>query len=236
MDQAKIYEWDQKTGKQVEDKQVAPLNAVQLTYAAIGTDDTKYAILSAESIQLDFAAIAIPSGKGWIRIATLQCWCKYEQHEPKALLSQFIQLHIFPDNAAPQVHYELGVRASGGGSGIYEQDEARFRIQRNRLRLTLHFVSERRNCPIAPARPCTVERRWLLPQAVDRGPGAVLIERRQTFPLVASHTPSLAGAIPELGPHPIGRVTCISYKWEEATFTYRRTPGTPELCRTNEAR
>jgi hypothetical protein len=231
MDQAKIQEWDQKTGKPREQMQVTPLQAVQLTYAAIGTDDTQYAILSIESGQMDFAAIAAPSGQGWTRIATVQCWCKYDQHEPNALLSQFIQLHVFPDGSYEPAHYELGVRASGGGTGIYTQYEARFRVQGDQLRLILHFISGYRSCPEAPARPCTVEKRWILPQSVDRGPGVVLVESRQTFPLDRIRPLDVRAFIPELSPQPARGLTCVSYKWDVPTFSYQRIPGIPEMCR-----
>jgi len=142
-DQDKITVWDQKSGKPLPEKQVLPVDIVQLFYAALGSDDTRAAVLAVAASQMTYAAVAIPSDKGWTRIATFDCWCKYDMNGPRDVLSEFVQLHYFFERGGlpnPQ-HYELVLRASGGGSGIYVQDEAHYRIRHGELRLVMSFTS-----------------------------------------------------------------------------------------------
>ena len=57
-------------------------------------------------------------------------------------------------------HYELVVRSSGGGTGIYTQVEDHYRIFHNQLRKVLQFVSRHYGSdPTGSAPPTTLERR-----------------------------------------------------------------------------
>jgi len=88
---------------------------------------------------------------------------------------------------------------------------------------------------MAPPRPATQDDRWFVPRIVENGPGAVLVERHVSIPLIPDpkiHAMAqIQNLVPELQSTSIRDVTCSSYKWDEATFQYRRIPGTPEVCR-----
>jgi hypothetical protein len=236
IDQAKVYVVDQKTGKQLEEKQVDPVDVVQLSYAALGTDDTLDAILAVESTnaQMVHAAVAIPAGKGWTRIASFDCWCKYDQYGPRDVLGEFLQLYnFFEGHETNPQHFQLVMRASGGGSDIYQQNQAHFRIRNGQMRLTIAFIDNRRDCIVAPRGPCTRVERWLIPQFAERNPGAVLVERRQMFPVNAPVVPDVQEKIPELNPRSMSNITCESYRWDEASFRYRLISGVPATCKTS---
>jgi hypothetical protein len=112
---------------------------IELRYASLGEGRAKQAILLVEAISYAYAAIAVPSLKTWERIAVFECWCKYEN----TLLDDFVRVE-YTHHGNP----DLLLRASGGGTGFYEQTEARFALQGGELRKVLSFISRRRECPV----------------------------------------------------------------------------------------
>jgi hypothetical protein len=112
---------------------------IELRYASLGEGRTKQAIVLLEASSYAYAAVAVPSLNAWERIAVFECWCKYED----SLLDDFVRVeYTYP--GIP----DLVLRASGGGTGVYEQTEARFALQGGELRKVLSFISRTRTCPV----------------------------------------------------------------------------------------
>jgi len=98
---------------------------IELRYASLGEDRTKQAIVMVEASSYAYAAIAVPSANAWVRIAVFECWCKYEN----TLLDDFVRVEYTHRGSQ-----DLLLRASGGGTGLYEQTEARFALKGGELR------------------------------------------------------------------------------------------------------
>jgi hypothetical protein len=100
---------------------------VELRYASLGSDAQQQAIVGVDLGPMLFGAVAVHENGVWHRIANFSCWCKYEFGD---LVGDFIHVESGPENGL-----ELVLRASGGGTGVYSQDEAHFRYYRGELHL-----------------------------------------------------------------------------------------------------
>jgi len=121
--------WAQTSPTKILGQKVVTPDQIQLKYAVLGTDETKAAVLAVQAEQMMYAAVALPYKNGWERIALLNCWCKYELGTSHDALDDFVQVVPAPDSRPDTAaRYELVLRASGGGSGIYVQDEGHYRI------------------------------------------------------------------------------------------------------------
>jgi hypothetical protein len=190
---------------------------VQLRYAALGADNAEHAIVAVSVGNRLYGAVAAQTNGSWTRIANFSCWCKYESGD---LLGEFIQVKDGPVRGS-----ELVLRASGGGTGIYEQTEAHFRYHRGELRLVFSFVSRRRTCdPTAPGPPtCQIERRWFYPQNFDSIPGGVLVETRLSFlPLSEAEA---EWEVRELEFRHSKNLSCKPYRWNKAKLLYEPFAG-----------
>ncbi|HWZ51088.1 MAG TPA: hypothetical protein VNW54_06460 [Granulicella sp.] len=177
--------WSQgNPSKFIGEKLVTP-DQVQLTYAALGQDPTQQAILAIQiELQETYVAVATPIDGHWERVALSNCWCRYDP-DP---LHAFIQINptrrinLGQNDQQSLQGYELILRASGGGSGLYVQDEAHFQVHAGELRRTIGFTSRRRSCYLgAETTSCSIEARWLSPIQLNSGPGAVLAEAKGSF-------------------------------------------------------
>jgi hypothetical protein len=120
-----------------------PPQETELRYADLGVDGTQQAIIGVRRDAMLYGAVAAQGGGHWHRIAAFSCWCKYESGD---LLAGFIQIQ-----AGPGVAQELVLRASGGGRGVYSEQQAHFRYHQGELHLVFTFVSRRRDCdPTGP--------------------------------------------------------------------------------------
>jgi hypothetical protein len=180
---------------------------IDLRYASLGEGRTKQAIVLVEASSYTYAAVAVPSLNAWERIAVFECWCKYED---STLLDDFVRVeytyHGIPD---------LVLRASGGGTGLYEQTEARFALQGGQARKVLSFISRRRTCPIGTD-TCLYEHRWFR--------SGQLVEAKATFESELNVDWDLADA------RNFKSITCTAYKWDAASFTYMRS-GAAHPCK-----
>lgn len=86
---AHVAIWAQESAKVIGEAVVTP-DQIELKYAAFGQGATQQAILAVEATQkqLTFAAVAVPKGQGWERIAVFECWCKYEMYHGQNALSE----------------------------------------------------------------------------------------------------------------------------------------------------
>ncbi len=129
----------------------ADLPEIELRYASLEGGNSKQAIVLVEATAHAYASVALPSANAWERIAVFECWCKYEG---STFLDDFVRVeytnHLIPD---------LVLRASGGGTGLYEQTEARFALKGGELRKVASFISRRRDCPVGTD-TCLYEHRW----------------------------------------------------------------------------
>src|SRR5689334_7088800 len=85
-------------------------------------------------------------------------------------MDRFDSLSTAPDGG----RYELVLRASGGGTGIYRQDETRFRLFRGEMRAVMNFESRviTSNAGTPPPWFVDVTRRWFQPNVtVQSGDG-----------------------------------------------------------------
>lgn len=68
---------------------------VRLMYAALGPDTTQQAVIAVldREGQMTYAAVGLPTAKGWKRLAVFDCWCKYDMRSAEDALGEFIQFH-----------------------------------------------------------------------------------------------------------------------------------------------
>ena len=90
----------------------------ELRFASLGIDGSQQAIIAVKRDAWLYGAVGVQAGGGWHRISAFSCWCGYETGD---LLADFIQIQSGPD-----VGQELVLRASGGGTGLYSQQQAHF--------------------------------------------------------------------------------------------------------------
>lgn len=190
-----------------------PPQEAELRYADLGVDGTQQAVIGVRRGPILYGAFAAQVGGRWQRIAAFSCWCKYEAGD---LLGGFIHIQGGPD-----IGHELVLKASGGGTGVYSQQEAHFRYFQGELRLVFTFVSHSRECD--PTKPppysCDVERRWFYVNYWDSVPGAVLVESRMTIFPEKDPEPELT-SIRELELAHAQRFSCKTYKWDKEKFRY----------------
>jgi hypothetical protein len=198
---------------------------IQLTYAALGQDSTQQAIIAIQDSegQMTYAAVGVQTMKGWSRIAVFDCWCKYEMYSGQDALTKFVQLR--PATQAtlttPQ-HFELVLRASGGGSGIYTQNEIHFRIRNNQIHEVLSFISRfRTGCARATKTPCEhLEARWFYPNAaIENKRGGVLVTAEGDFNPTSAQ--KMEWDIRALQNRHLQPAKCESFVWEEGAFQYK---------------
>lgn len=225
--QAHQLVWSQDASAHVVGTVVVRPSQLRLMYAALGDDATLQAILS---LQIDagtmtYVAIATPFAHGWRRIGAANCWCKYEP-DP---LAAFVQLHErFDHPTSGTQNFELALRASGGGTGIYEQTEARFRMHQGQLRLVMSFTSRKLSCDPTLAEPrCSLEKRWFYASHTESGAGAILVTGRGTFP--SDKQPPALWSLRDVENRFL-RLHCTSFLWNAQRFRYEKTPLNPNPC------
>jgi hypothetical protein len=188
-----------------------PPQDTELRYAELAEDGTRQAIIGVRRDSMLYGAVSAQVGGRWQRIAAFSCWCKYESGD---LLGGFIQLQ-----AGPGVGQELVLRASGGGTGVYSQQQAHFRYYRGELHLVFTFVSRHRLCDPTKRGPesCEVEQRWFYIKYWDSVPGGVLVESR--FKLSPEADPPLEfTSIRELELAHAQKISCKTYKWDKFRY------------------
>jgi hypothetical protein len=120
---------------------------IKLLYAPLGKGPELQAVVafSLADRSYEYAAVAAPGPRGWTRIGSFNCWCKYENGG----LSDFVEV-------SPRS--ELVLRASAGGTGIYAKEENHFRIRDGLLRNVISFEIHSWSCLMGDDL-CTRERR-----------------------------------------------------------------------------
>jgi hypothetical protein len=182
-------------------------NEIELRYASLEGGPPKQAIVLVGAFPYAYAAVAVPSANAWERIAVFECWCKYEG---LTLLDDFVRVE-YTDHFTP----DLVLRASGGGTGLYEQTEARFALKGGELRKVLLFISRKRDCQVGTG-ACLYERRWFT--------GGQLVEAKAKFDIEVNLDWNIADA------HGFKSITCTAYSWDAGRFTYIRS-GAAHPCR-----
>ena len=216
--EAHVDIWSQTSPAMRMGQAVVTLDRVEVIYAALGEDATQQAIVAVQAGQTMFAAVAVPTARGWERIATSGCWCKYDMENA---LSEFVQLESAPE-PGPQSpeRLELVLRASGGGTGTYTQNEGHFRVYQGEVRLVMSFVSRRRRCdPTGPSPHwCDLEKRWLYSSSFGNVLGGVLVTVRGRFR--SDKAPEALWSLKGLEDRDLGEPTCNTYKWNARGFQY----------------
>jgi hypothetical protein len=190
-----------------------PPQETELRYADLGVDGTQQVIIGVRRDPMLYGAVAAQVGSRWHRIAAFFCWCKYESGD---LLAGFIHIQ-----AGPGVGQELVLRASGGGTGVYSEQQSHFRYHQGELHLVFTFVSRHRDCGLTGPEPhsCEVERRWFYANYWDSVPGAVLVESRlRVFP-GTDPEPEFT-SLRELELTHAQKFSCKTYKWDKEKFRY----------------
>jgi hypothetical protein len=180
--QARVIIWAQTSPTRVIGEAVVTPDQIEVAYTALGEDATQHAILAVHTSQnqLIFAAVAVPKPEGWERIATFDCWCKYEMYLGQDALVQSVQVRPAPEpGPTTPEHFELILRASGGGNGIYTQNEGHFRVYHGELHSVMSFVSRKLSCSLPE--PCNFEKRWFYTTAIDNVMSGVLVEGRGRY-------------------------------------------------------
>jgi hypothetical protein len=203
------------TTAKVVGRRVVTVDIAELRYAALGEDTTQQAILSVQSGPMAFAAVAVPKGTIWERIASFSCWCKYEKkplHEAVSLAPLALWSGTQPQR------FELVLRTSGGGTGVYTQEEGHYRVgKEGELRLVLSFVSRYTNgCAEGPIYCRHLEKRWFVSTAVDHGYGGVLVEAVADI----KEVPLIEYDVRDLEDRHLKNISCRTYKWNGGDFRY----------------
>jgi hypothetical protein len=213
--------WSQTSPSTVVGQKLLKPDDIRLMYAALGPDSTQQAVIAVldKEGQMALAAVGVPTAKGWKRLAVFDCWCKYDMRSAEDALGQFIQLHPAPefDPTWPQ-HFELVFHASGGGTGIYGQNEAHFRVRNGRLVPVLSFVSRReRGCETKTS--CDhLEARWFYTSVVQDKPGGLLVTVEGDFNPMSAQ--KVDWEIRDLQNRYLRSAKCESYAWKETAFRY----------------
>lgn len=222
--------WSEGWPSKVVGQKVVTPDDIRLMYAALGMDSTQQAVialLDAEG-QMTYAAVGVPAAKGWKRVAVFKCWCKYEMYSGQDTIGEFVQLNPAPQSSptSPQ-HFELVLRASGGGTGVYSQNEAHFRIRDGQLVEVLSFVSRYRNECETKTSCVHLEARWFYPSAVRDHPGGTLVTAQGNFNLTSAQ--SVDWHIRALQNRHLQSMRCESLQWKESAFQYM-TFGKETAC------
>jgi hypothetical protein len=220
------------------ERHVVKPDQIEMTYAALGKNATQQAVIAVQivDLQLTVAAVAIPEAAGWRQIALFSCWCKYDMPIGADALSLFVSFQRALESP-PQVpwHFELVLHGSGGGTGIYRQSEAHYRMRGGSLVRVLSFESHTRHCDAGVPQPwfCEIEKRWFIPGwygAHRNEPGGVLVEAKARIP----ETDFDSTVIPEIGEaRSVQRLTCTPYRWNETVFRFEKRqflPGEDNPC------
>jgi len=223
--QARVAIWAQTSPGRVIGEAVVTPDQIELEYAALGEDANQQSILAVHTSQnqLIFAAVAMPKANGWERIATFDCWCKYEMYLGQDALAESVQVRPAPEpGPTTPEHFELILRASGGGTGIYTQNEGHFRIYRGELHRVMSFISRKLSC--SPSEPCNFEKRWFYTTGIGNVMGGVLIEGRGRY--ASENQLTVGHFVRDLENRSLQEVTCSTYRWEEQSFRYEPIAAT----------
>ena len=214
-EQAHTTVWSQTSDSHVIGKVVLTPDQVRLTYAALGEDATQQAIFAVEvdAVAQMFVAIATPVQGGWERVAAADCWCKYDLGGDA--LGEFVHVENLREPAEP-TRFQLVIRASGGGTGLYKQDEGHFVMHGGELRRVLLFTSRHLSCD--PMSLCTIERRWFYPVFAVGSYGGVLVEGTGKFP--ADGQPPALWEVRDLEFGKLQHIEYTNYRWDEEGFRY----------------
>jgi hypothetical protein len=211
-------------GKPSEKGVDAP-DQVQLRYATLGEDGTQQAILSAElHSDTEYVAVATPVNGGWNRVGVFSCWCKYERGD---IFTTFV--HLQPAAGIAQT-MELVLHASGGGTGLYEQTESRFRMHDGKLVRVASFISREMYCPVGYSKPqpCTLDRRWFYWTVNNGVSGGILLEGYARF--TGKNDQPVEGQVRDLEIRELQRVTCTGFNWNDQQFRYEQVKLNPDPC------
>ena len=231
-----VNDWSNTNPSHMVGQHVAIPDQVRLTYAALGADATLGAILAVQLSQYVYAAVAIPKQTRWTRVGLSGCWCKYEVLGDTDVLTRTVLLSPFSISgpASPQ-RFELGIRSSSGGTGIYVQTEVHFRVFGDRLRPILSFESRHRSCDPTERPPGCEVAATLFYSTVTEGPyaegGVVLIESRGHW--TASDPPADGvNLLPDSESRFLKPTSCKTYRWDEERFAYLLTEQLSSMCAT----
>jgi hypothetical protein len=150
-----------------EQGRVVSPDRIELTYAALAEDATQQAVISVRLVDLQSmaAAVAVRNAARWKRIALFSCWCKYDMDA----LRLFVSFQRILENL-PQMpwHFELVLHGSGGGTGVYRQSEAHYRMRSGRLVRVLSFECHTSHCDGGNPPPwfCEIEEALVHPPVV----------------------------------------------------------------------
>ena len=184
---------------------------VQLRITEMGKNQTNVAIIV---LDLDFtnlfAVVALEVGDHWQQIGTFNCWCKYESGD---LLNGFVNLESATDD-----ENELVVHTSGGGTGIYEQKEDRYRLRSGKLIRVLNFVRLSQECPggVGGDNMCHLEHRVFMADAAD-GLSALVETKGTVDPAKTSY---LAFIDRTFQLQYTGPTSCRGLRWSEKDLSY----------------
>ena len=231
---ARMRLWNRVKQSVITGTKVPKGRQIELRYPALGREETQQAIVVVQiEGSLVYAAVATPKPNGWERIAVFGCWCKYDS---QAITDTFVSLDLAPDpRRGDEIErYELVLRASGGGSGLYRQQEVRFRLYKGEMKAVMSFESRVQSVP-PPLRYLRMERRWFNPIVPVRSSGGgggyvgVLVESRARTRV----PPDVYFAIPGLQNLYLKEITCRTFRWNPDRFEYEPV-SVPNVCKLQE--
>jgi hypothetical protein len=117
----------------------------RLVYEDVDGDGVAEALLTVEIDSSDVVLMVLKrQGDQWYRLPSpsdFSCWCKYE----RSPLDSFVELRGWKGPGDEQTRL-IVIRASGGGTGLYERSLAMFALHGLEIKSVFSVVEERREC------------------------------------------------------------------------------------------
>lgn len=189
------------------------LNQVRLAFVNLDGDPTLEAIVTFDQqFHREWAAVLKQVKGGWLRIGLLHCWCKYER-DP---LTGFFEMRSLVD---PN-RYDLIVRDSLGGTGVYWRDTVIYRMKDNALHEVLRVREEYRECHLTPGW-CDDTRSDLSFTSEQSSKTIIVSTVKGRIPLPRPERAN-SDSYPPLGDrlwHPVPQA-CQAYSWSASMFLF----------------
>ena len=199
----------------------------RLLFEDLDGDGVAVALLTVDVDGADVLLVVLKrKGDQWYRLPSppgLSCWCKYE----KSPLNTFVELRhwSYEFEKSNQPRRLIFVRASGGGTGLYERSVEVFALHGFELRSVFSSTEERRECPW-PVGNCELEHEIITIEEDDHGEHSALVTheiRRTIDPDKPGPYESWWAGLPV--------TACNAYTWNSLHFKFvPNTSATSVYC------
>lgn len=190
----------------------------RLVYEDIDGDGVAEALFTVEIDGSDVVLVILKhQGDQWYRLPSppgFSCWCKYE----RSPLDSFVELRGWRGPGEEQTRL-IVVRASGGGTGLYERSLGMYALRGLEIKSVFDIVDERRECDW-PDGHCE-SKHVIVEQGIGTPPSLVTREIRQTNDFTKSGSgESWWAGLPV--------ASCQAYAWNASDFKFVQSAETTD--------